>query len=461
VQVDEADGSSTHERASNLLLQHHIRPPRSSGATACIRALKQNQNLWIGITVLSVLVWMFSMIGTFHCSFLLVEQIPLQPETTASPSSFLATFNTSAPATTEAPTSQVVGHPLGVGLFSTTVYDLESNMLGCVSYYGSSDEFDGAFHAARAFGLLTAMATTLAVICVSLVTLFWQETTHHHHQTTVTVSNEAEGIEATSRFINVRDKLWSTARFLFFSAFLCQLLTFLAFGRELCHRTDTLCHAGPASVLSMFNLFFLCLQSALIYVVPPVAVPLFLFQRHNTFTTTVDADAPNHHNKPIPGITIEDTDRNLDRARYNSNKLSGKQVKPNLQSCEEAGEGEEGVECFEILSIQPSSVVSSVEQRHQRFQERLGRKQVVAATDDNDDNDILGSDIDSEHGKEQSKSSTTMIMEGIECVVEADQSRTRGAKYRAIMQEPWWQSCVDEYYAIGRQRGYRYVVFQK
>jgi hypothetical protein len=169
------------------------------------------------------------MVGTFHCSFIMVQHIDV-----------------SSSNETKSPT---VDHPVGLGLFSTSVYDLDANLLGCVSYY-SRDEFDGAFRAARSFGMVSTVSTTIALICVTLVTLFIEP-------------------------LHLKVDLWSVARLLFFTAFLCQLLTFLAFARELCNRSDMQCDTGPASNLSMFNLLLLCFQSALIYVVPPVPKPLF------------------------------------------------------------------------------------------------------------------------------------------------------------------------------------------
>lgn len=149
---------------------------------------------------------------------------------------------------------EVVNHPVGLGLFSTSVYDMDANLLGCVSYYGSSDEFDGAFRAARTFGLMTFLSITIALLCVLVVTLF---------------------LEPRS----MKAKLWKVARFLFFAAFLSELLTFMAFGRDLCSRSDMRCKMGTASILTLLNLFILWIQCALIYAVPPPKSPIFRLRK--------------------------------------------------------------------------------------------------------------------------------------------------------------------------------------
>ena len=178
------------------------------------------------------------MAGTFHCSYIMIE---------------MENVIVSESAAETAGDEDVVDHPVGLGLFSTSVYDMDANLLGCVSYYGTSDEFDGAFRAARTFGLIAALSTSITLICVLLVTLF---------------------IESRPLKVN----LWSVARFLSFTAFLCELLTFMAFARDLCSRSDMECHAGPASILTMLNLFLLCTQSALIYALPPAKSPLFFLR---------------------------------------------------------------------------------------------------------------------------------------------------------------------------------------
>ena len=125
------------------------------------------------INSLALLAWIFSKQGTFHCSFIMIEMI-----------------NAITNETTSDTEEQVVDHPVGLGLFSTSVYDMDANLLGCVSYYGTSDEFDGAFRAARTFGLMTFLSISIALVCVLLVTLF---------------------IEPRS----IKAKLWKVARFLF------------------------------------------------------------------------------------------------------------------------------------------------------------------------------------------------------------------------------------------------------
>jgi hypothetical protein len=189
------------------------------------------------------------MAGTFHCSFMMIDIKPV---------------------VSHGGVNETVDHPVGLGLFSTSVYDMDTNLLGCVSYYGTNDEFDGAFRAARTFGLMATLATSVVLICVLSVTLF---------------------VESRNQKVN----LWSVARFLSFTAFLCQLLTFLAFGRDLCSRSDMECHAGPATVLTATDLFLLCFQSALIYAVPPIKSPLFL-RRKDTSLVAGDDDPQNEAN---------------------------------------------------------------------------------------------------------------------------------------------------------------------
>ena len=327
---------------------------------------------------MSLLVWIFSMVGTFHCTFIMIAYIDLVEERGTGYSSLINNNNND---TVTRSNSNWPDHPIGVGLYSTSVYDLNANLLGCVSYYGTTDQFDGSFRAARAFGMMGALATTLGLIFVSLVTLFIEH-------------------------ITIKYSLWQMSRWLFFAAFICQLLTFLAFGRNICNRIDRECKPGPAAELSVFNLFLLCIQSALIYVVPAPNMPLFLLQKE----------------KPMSIIEIGNDGFEIND-KHQSSARKNQQQESNIR--------------MENLSIEKSSSSISSQQQQQ-------------SPDDNSKNADLwrtGSDLESDDGngnQEGLPQPVSIVMEGIECV-EADHRR-RHPKTK-------WQQFQEQYHKVGKHKG--------
>lgn len=278
------------------------------------KRLHSHETLWVMIQIMTLMVWVFSIVGTFHCTFIMVGE------------SFDTTDNISRQQLLQqsnfTSTNAPFGHPIGMGLYSTSVYDADANLLGCVSYYGTTDEFDGAFRAARIFSMVTVLCTTIALICVFLVTLF------------------------LNAQIPTTFQVWKSARFSCFASFVCQLLTFMAFGRKLCSSNE--CRPGPASILSIINLFLLAALSALIYVVPPVRTPLFVRSKQKPMSVIEVEKENNEQRKDLhDGVSCISSKNKVD-------SLGGNQACSGLESDNDEENDEditpvimEGIECVE------------------------------------------------------------------------------------------------------------------
>jgi len=182
------------------------------------------------------------MVGLFHCSFLLVEDDG----------------------------SSFVSSSLGIGLFSTSIYDDDAYFLGCVSYWNNNN-FDGPFRAARAFGMLAGLATTITFVTTMVLYLV---------------------VQAPST--NVwKQRAWAVTKGLFFGAFLCELLTFVAFARDVCNNAETACRIGAASGLGILNLVLLLGQSAVVYILPTPDTPVLVLQ--------VEDDHRSENAQPLSG----------------------------------------------------------------------------------------------------------------------------------------------------------------
>ena len=240
--------STVNARAHNDQLQS-----KASWAAQRLQWLGENRHLWIVLPILALLVWILALVGTFHCSFLMLERT-----------------DSSSTLTRE-----------GLGLFSTSIYDMDDNMLGCVAYGQGDAAMDGPLRAARAFGMMGTLSLSIALILVTLVQLFLEDSPASRDAGTGSVRNaSSKTANAILHLQRHRMTLWSVATCLFFGAFLCELMTFVVFGKSICNAEDITCRTGAASILSIGNLLLLPVLPALMYAVPPVATPLFLWNRN-------------------------------------------------------------------------------------------------------------------------------------------------------------------------------------
>ena len=359
-----SDGDST----ATAMAPIHQSQEELRWAAQRLQQLRENQHLWIVLQITALLVWIFAMVGTFHCSFLMLER------------------------TTESSNIRE-----GLGLFSTSIYDMDDNLLGCVAYGKGDAAMDAPLRAARAFGMMGVLSISMAFVLTSSVQLFLEDTPCVSATDTTSLRNTSPN--ALLFLQGHRKTLWSIATCLFFGGFLCELMTFIVFGKGICNADDMSCRTGGASILSILNLLLLPVLSAVMYAVPPVATPLFLWRR-------------------------DIIDENL--LQCTSTKL----LSPYL---------EEGDAKFEILSIQPASVVGESKYRGGPVDVDELEEYHVGPVD----LDKLDEEIDN-----------AVVMEGIECVAKDH----LGKHPRQSTKPSWYQQIIQTYFAMGRHPRTRVIV---
>lgn len=178
--------------------------------------------------LLIVVVWIVSLFGVRRCTFLSV----VGPADTGGLS--LA----------------------GLGLYSQSVRSGSGAFLGCVAYPDRAVKaFDGPFRAARAFGAMTALLTTI-MVASSVSQLFLERV--------------------------VRES-WYALRFMMPTATCTQLLAFAAFGTGACNlQGGTGCRPGGTGIVVILNIFLMVTLSALVLLITPPRNPVFqiLVQSH-------------------------------------------------------------------------------------------------------------------------------------------------------------------------------------
>lgn len=179
----------------------------------------QLKSLWIShrkaaILILSVISWISCITSVCQCTF----------------------FQHIAP-------SEIAGKEFG--LFSRSVYDTDGISLGCVAYTDTASEFyDPMFRAGRAFGIISAVCGSLVVVFLGISLLFCPR-----------------GCDA----------LWSSCRFYFAGATICQLFSFFVLNSRQCTiEGASVCTLSSIGRLTIFNtIVFSFLTLLLCFELPP------------------------------------------------------------------------------------------------------------------------------------------------------------------------------------------------
>ena len=157
-------------------------------------------------------------------------------------------------------------------------------------------EFDAAFKAARAFGAITTLLLTSALV-LSVAQLFCHTAMRH--------------------------RIWYSFRLFLPAITVSQLITFSAFGSNIC-RDRAECRAGGTGIAVILNVFLLVTLSLLVYRVAPPAHPVFQrvirgpgptvelqqarAQRHVQPMPEILTDSRAEHLEGPVGLTDDDTD---------------------------------------------------------------------------------------------------------------------------------------------------------
>ena len=204
------------------------------------------------ITVaLLVVACSVSVVGVNRCTFLLVG--PRQGSLTTS-----STFT-------------------GKGLFSQAIHDINGDFLGCVAYSSQTiSEFDAAFRTGRAFGAITALFMTTALV-LGTVQLFCHSA--------------------------LRKRIWFSFRLFLPVVTVSQLIAFTAFGSNICQGIAE-CRPGGTGVVVILNIFLLATLSLLVCLVPPPLNPVFKFLRIQ-HADEVDQQRADIQLQPVEEISTE------------------------------------------------------------------------------------------------------------------------------------------------------------
>lgn len=152
-------------------------------------------------------------------------------------------------------------NPHQLGLFNMAVFDEGGNPYGCVPQHGDDRFRDGAFGAARAFGVMTVMLEIVLFLFTTWVLL---------------VMRPDWAVQG-----------WKILQCLYMLALFCQLLMFSTFGSSVCNvvEEDTFgsdqpipsdCGPGTASVLAALNVIVLIGIELLVCMVPAPIHPYFI-----------------------------------------------------------------------------------------------------------------------------------------------------------------------------------------
>jgi hypothetical protein len=210
--------------------QHRILPCRCCGVV--VNPDRQEKLRWwlLGMTTISTI---FSYVAVADCSFLILDYGE----------------------------SNNLFNPPQLGMFSMAVFDESGKAFGCVPQNGDERFKDGAFGAARAFGVIGAMLQTLVFLVTAWI-LF--------------VMRPDWAVQS-----------WKMLQCLFVVALFCQLLMFSAFGSSVCEvsKEQTFgsdqpiqsdCSAGAASMLAAVNVVLLIGLTVLVCMVPAPIHPYFI-----------------------------------------------------------------------------------------------------------------------------------------------------------------------------------------
>jgi len=145
----------------------------------------------------------------------------------------------------EALTSSVF---FGKGLFSQAINDINGDFLGCVAFSAQTvSEFDTAFRTGRAFGAITTLLLT-TVLVLATVQLFCHTA--------------------------MRLRIWYSFRIFLPVITISQLITFTAFGSNICHGVAE-CRPGGTGIAVILNVFLLLALTTLVCLVSPPMRPVF------------------------------------------------------------------------------------------------------------------------------------------------------------------------------------------
>lgn len=136
------------------------------------------------------------------------------------------------------------------GLFREAFYDNVHSYRGCLSYADSA-EWSGSFKAARAFGVLTAISMTLAVIMVTFLILF---ATDH----------------------DLRQLLLLLLRIILPFALFSHLMIFTVFSVDECQIDGIKCPPGPVGIVAILNIAVLLTPTFLVFLTPPPTHSIFV-----------------------------------------------------------------------------------------------------------------------------------------------------------------------------------------